>query len=89
MPTETLYRRIAVEMVTRLDDGTVLWPDQVRYEPVDAQQIVSANHPRCPSCQHFGQELANTFWCHKKHRHADKDHYCSNHSSLTQESNKP
>lgn len=73
-----LYRRVQVTLLTRLDDGSLLWPDEVAYVQASPKQIAYA-HPRCETCHHF-DDIPNE--CKIRGTKRWSDEYCSQHTSL-------
>jgi hypothetical protein len=80
MELRTLYRRITVDMVTRLSDGSVLWPGEVGYEPATPQEITEA-HSLCETCTHFrtvtGEKIGGCVYLKIR---VNSSAYCSQHT---------
>lgn len=78
-----LYKRVQVTLLTKLADGSLLWPDEIAYVEATPKQIAYA-HPRCETCHHFDE-----FGDHCKRQANNKKHpqeYCSQHTSLLEPS---
>lgn len=77
-----LYKRVQVSLLTKLADGSLLFPDEIAYVVATPKQIAYA-HPRCETCHHF-DDIPNKCAVHQKMRHPQE--YCSQHTSLLEPS---
>jgi hypothetical protein len=75
-----LYRRIEVSLLTKLDDGTLLFPDEVAYVEATPKQLAYA-HPRCKTCMNRFNDN-----CPKQNA-PHPEEYCSLHTSLLETTN--
>lgn len=80
----TLYRRYEVDVLTQLDDGTLVWPDQEVYLEATPKQI-ALQHPRCNKCGHYNavNSTCNSFIICETH----PLNYCSQHTCLLEPKN--
>lgn len=82
-----LYRHVSVDYVTKLDDGTVVWPDDEVYVKATLKQIAYA-HPRCETCNYFQPHNDRRFAanCGKMRTiYIHPKDYCCNHTALFNE----
>lgn len=79
-----LYRRVEVDVLTQLDDGTLVWPDQVVYVEATPKQI-ALQHPRCNKCGHYNAvySTCNSHIICETH----PLNYCSQHTCLLEPTN--
>lgn len=80
-----LYRRVQVSLLTQLDDGSLLFPDEVAYVKATPKQI-AYSHPRCSTCGHFNAEN-NTCRQSMDLCQTHPLEYCSQHTSLLEPKN--
>ena len=76
---DKLYRRVQVSLLTRLDDGSLLFPDEIAYVQATPKQIAYA-HPRCESCHRYAKSKEN--YCDNWVDYRHPQEYCSQHTSL-------
>lgn len=80
----SLYRRIEVSLLTQLDDGSLLYPDEIAYVKATLKQIAYC-HPRCHTCGHFDE--ANSTCSESMELFTHPLEYCSHHTSLLEPTN--
>ena len=79
-----LYKRVQVSLLTKLADGSLLFPDEIAYVVATPKQIAYA-HPRCKTCEYYDKDEGNI--CNRHYdtfRHPEE--YCSYHTSLLEPS---